>query len=582
MFDELISRARLEQLAGTAVFERGETYFDVGAVTRLRTTDAKITANVEGSETYRVELRDAGELDFACTCPHAADGYFCKHAVALGLAWLSGQKAAPRRAGTVGKKRRRDPWRDIEKFLAAQSSQTLVEQLLEVAKRDDRLYQSLLLKAERDRGGRGDVAAAFRRAIDDATRIHGFVDWREAASFAGDMEQLVESMRELLRRDTAGLLVELAEYAVERLEKSMEQIDDSGGEVGGLVAELGELHLKACRMAKPEPAALAERLFTLQTTLPFGICNFDAATYGKILGKAGLRSYRELAQNEWRKLKPPTAENRFDMWRSTLTRIMESLAEASGDIDELVAIKARDLSSAWRYLEIAEIWTQARQHDQALEWAERGLKAFPQRTDNRLRDFLVGVYLKRKRRDEALQLTWIQFEEQPCLGQFQKLHEVAGKLGCWLPQRERALAKVTEAARPTMGYPHQRKATPVGPDCSLRLSIALWEGDLDAAWETAQQGRCDLNLLIALAGKLAAERPNDAVSLYRRVVPPIVEQTNNAAYEEAIKLIRKTGALLKSQKQTAQFGDYLTELRARFKPKRNFIKLLDGVIRMIT
>jgi uncharacterized Zn finger protein len=65
------------------------------------------------------------------------------------------------------------------------------------------------------------------------------------------------------------------------------------------------------------------------------------------------------------------------------------------------------------------------------------------------------------------------------------------------------------------------------------------------------------------------------------VVPPIVEQTNNAAYEEAIKLIRKTGGLLKSQKQTTQFGDYLTELRVRFKPKRNFIKLLDGVIRTI-
>jgi hypothetical protein len=34
--------------------------------------------------------------------------------------------------------------------------------------------------------------------------------------------------------------------------------------------------------------------------------------------------------------------------------------------------------------------------------------------------------------------------------------------------------------------------------------------------------------------------------------------------------------LLKAQKQASRFGDYLAELRARFKPKRNFIKLLDG------
>ncbi|MEP7186364.1 MAG: hypothetical protein ABI767_11055 [Rhodanobacter sp.] len=289
-----------------------------------------------------------------------------------------------------------------------------------------------------------------------------------------------------------------------------------------------------------------------------------------------------MAQNEWLKLKPPTAEDRYGMHRIMLTRIMESLAEASGDIDELVAIKARDLSGAWHYLDIAEIWAKARQPDKALEWAGRGLKAFPERTDNRLRDFLVGMYLKRKRHAEAVHLTWIQFEEQPSLEQFQKLHKVASKLGCWPEQRERALAKLAEAAPPAIGYPHQRKPAAPAPDRSLRLSIALWEGDLDAAWEVAQQGKCTPNLLIALAGKLASERPDDAIELYRKVVPPIVEQTNNAAYEEAITLIRKTGTLLKSQKMSARFADYLSELRAQFKPKRNFIKLLDGVIRAST
>jgi uncharacterized Zn finger protein len=96
-------------------------------------------------------------------------------------------------------------------------------------------------------------------------------------------------------------------------------------------------------------------------------------------------------------------------------------------------------------------------------------------------------------------------------------------------------------------------------------------------WESAHAGNCDRNLLIALAGKLESSRPNDAISLYRRVVPPIVEQTNNTAYEEAIKLIRKLGVLMKAQEQSIEFADYLANLRAHFKPKRNFIKLLDGV-----
>ena len=53
----------------------------------------------------------------------------------------------------------------------------------------------------------------------------------------------------------------------------------------------------------------------------------------------------------------------------------------------------------------------------------------------------------------------------------------------------------------------------------------------------------------------------------------------NAAYEEAIRLVRKSGGLMQALKQARQFGDYLAELRLQFKPKRNFIKLLGGVAR---
>lgn len=579
MLDDLITRTVLEDLAGTTAFRRGEEYFSVGAVSRLRATDGKIIAKVEGTETYQVELRDDdSDLAYDCTCPRAADGYFCKHCVAVGLAWLAENSAAPKSGAASGKKKRLDPWRDIKEYLITQPPETLIDLLLDVAQRDDRLYQSLLLKVERTGGG-GNVAKAFRRAIDGATRIHGFVDWQEVSTFAGNIDQVADSLAELLKPDTASTLLELAEYAIERVENSLEQIDDSNGEIGGIVYRLGELHLKACMMARPEPAELAERLFRFETTLPFGLCSFDATTYCDALGKEGLRRYRELAEDEWRKLKPRDAKDSYDAHRATITRIMERLAEASGDVDKLVAIKSRDLSSSYRYLDIAEIWTKARQPDKALEWAERGLKAFPDRPDNRLRDFLVAAYLKRKRNDEALLLTWIQFEELPALEHYKKLHDVTGKLGVWPEQRERALAKLADVIGREATTTTRWKPKPSAPNYSLQVEIALWEKDLDAAWASAHEGICDRNLLITLAGKLESSRPDDAVSLYRRVVPPIVEQTSNSAYEEAIKLIRKVGGLMKVQNQSRQFGDYLAELRLQFKPKRNFIKLLDGVAR---
>ena len=106
-----------------------------------------------------------------------------------------------------------------------------------------------------------------------------------------------------------------------------------------------------------------------------------------------------MATVEWDKVKPKGADAgitaSFDSARSSITQIMETLAEISGDIEELVAIKSRDLSSAYRFLDIAEIWLKAGQAEPALAWAERGLQAFAESPDNRLRDFLVALYLER-------------------------------------------------------------------------------------------------------------------------------------------------------------------------------------------
>lgn len=575
MLAGLLTKTSLRELAGSRSFQRGEEYFVDGAVERLRASTDKISAVVEGSETYQVDLRvDDGDLDYDCTCPYAAEGNFCKHCVAVGLAWLAGQGKAAKGGRTRKTEKRDDPWRMIRDYLADQPREALLEIVLEVALRDDRLYQTLELQAGRSCGP-GYEVKAFRRAITEATRIRGFIDWRQAGSFAGNLDRVVDELAESLKPATAAALIELAEYGIERTENALLEIDDSSGSVGGVVFRLGELHLKACRMARPEADDLAARLFRLETTLPFGLCRFDPLTYRQVLGKAGMARYRELAEAEWRKIKPRGKDDRdFDGHRFAITRLMEKLAEADGDIEQLVEIKSRDLSSGYSYLEIAEIWKKGGQPDKALDWAERGLRAFPERTDNRLRDFLVAVYLKRKRPDEALQLTWVQFAERPALEPFTKLKRVAEKLEIWPEQRQRALAKVEEAIAAQSKKVGRLYGQETLPNYSLLLEIALWEKDLDAAWAVTQRGLCNQYLLLALAGGLEATRPEDAVHLYQRVIPRLVEQTNNEAYKEAVKLIGKVGRLLRAGNMGAQLGRYREELATRFKAKRNFIKFL--------
>lgn len=462
-------------------------------------------------------------------------------------------------------------------YLAAQPKEVLVDMLLEVAQRDDRLAQSLLVKSA-PTGKKDPLVRELRQVINDVTTVDGFVDWRAMQRFSDPLDQAVDTLAELLTPERAATLVVLAQYAIEQTEAALERVDDSNGQVGDILGRLGDLHLKACTLARPDPVELAHDLFRLEMTLPFGVCCFSAFTYQAALGAQGLQAYRALAQAKWDALASKAEHSGFDNNRFKITRVMEDLARASGDVDALIAIKSQDLGHPSSYLAIAELLTENHRHDEALQWAERGLADHPERPDNRLRDFLVAAYLKCQRPAEAVQLTWVQFEESSSLAHYQKLQAVAGPLGVWPAQRERALTCLAVAIAREASQTSRWQPKPSGVDMSRRLAIALWEDDLDAAWAAVQSGQCQQGLRLSLAQALEATRPQDALTLYCQVVPDMVGQANNDAYARAVALMGTVGRLMAGLGQTAQFAVYVVQVRAAFKPKRNFIKLLDGLV----
>ena len=127
-------------------------------------------------------------------------------------------------------------------------------------------------------------------------------------------------------------------------------------------------------MARPDPVALAERLFELEMESEFGAFHQAVAVYADVLGEAGRAAYRRLAETAWAKvpaLGPGDQDpNRYG-GRYRITSIMEAVARADGDLEALVAVKSRDLSLPHAFLEIAELYQEAGNADRALEWAER-------------------------------------------------------------------------------------------------------------------------------------------------------------------------------------------------------------------
>jgi len=574
MLADHLSLAVLKKFAGSAVFARGEDYFKSGAVSRMKIADDMLSARVSGSYSYTVKLwAEDGGIEYECSCPHGGDGNFCKHCVAVGLAWLAENGSA---GGTkTTKQKKNNPWKEITDFVGLQDAATLAAWLLESAKRDEMLYENLLLKARRGAGPASTIKA-FRAAIDRAVDTGEYVDWRETSTYATGLDNIADSLAELLQQGQAAALVELAEYAITRVEAACEYVDDSnGGEMTTMLERLGELHHEACLAARPDPVALAERLFKFEMTADFDAFHNSLRRYAKVLGKEGSARYKQLAAVEWCKIEPLTQEAErggYDGLRWRITRIMLNIAEISGDVEALVAVKSRDLSSALRYLDIAEIYRTHRKRDQALEWAERGVKAFPNKPDDRLRDFLAEEYLRRKRNDEAMQLIWTQFTERPDLTHYQKLHQFADKPGLWPTFRQQALKQLDQLIT---GQAGKRQTPYYLSNAAVLVEIYLWEKNAEAAWEAASRGAISDNLWLKLAAAREEDHPGDAVPIYRRLIETAVEQTNNTAYAEAIKLVKKLKPLLARLDNPADFRQYLALLRAKFKAKRNFIKLLD-------
>lgn len=297
------------------------------------------------------------------------------------------------------------------------------------------------------------------------------------------------------------------------------------------------------------------------------------------LEKKGLAVYQQLADAEWVKvpaLKPGRDDSEKYGKRFRITNIMETLARQTGDVEAIVAVKKRDLSLAYHYLQIAETYKSARQHDLALEWAERGVKAFPERTDSRLREFLAEEYHRRKRHDEAMALIWVEFTESPSLEQYKKLKAHAERVGHWEPSREKALDYLrtqiagAKSERQRNRWPWYHKA-----DHSELVRIFLWEKDVETAWLEAQEGGCSNDLWLDLAAKREKEHPEEALPIYQRQIESTLDRKNNEAYREAIGRLRKVRELMVRLERNDECQNYLEKVRATHKPKRNFMKLLD-------
>ena len=313
--------------------------------------------------------------------------------------------------------------------------------------------------------------------------------------------------------------------------------------------------------------ALAERLFKAELNAEtFDVFHGAASTYADVLGDAGLATYRRLADEAWTRLPALGPGDHRRAWRGDryrITKIMETLAAMTGDVDAEVAVLARDLSSAWQHVRIVHIYRDADRHGDALEWAERGLTAFDL-ADVRLVEVLADEYHHAGRGADAVGLVWKVFDRRPVFADYERLRRHAIAADAWEGWRDKAIDRL------------RRDTTKRGGrDATELAQVFLDEGDVDVAWAEANRAGVTARLWLQLAAAREADHPLDAIPIYKLEVERAIGAKNNDAYRAAVERLDHIAKLMDAAGQPDAFAPYAAELRVRHKPKRNLMKLFD-------
>jgi tetratricopeptide (TPR) repeat protein len=377
------------------------------------------------------------------------------------------------------------------------------------------------------------------------------------------VDTVLDAVADLASGEGAGLALRLAERAIDRIERAIEHIDDSDGHCGGLLHRAGEIHLAAASVARPEPVQLARDLFAREMRSEYGTFAKAAALYADVLREEGLAEYRRLATEAWKKL-PQRAGARVrqelcgDYER--LKDILDIFAERDGDADARIALRAKDLTSPWSYLQLAEFCLSQGREEEALRRAEEGLWVFEDEwPDERLVLFTVKLLSKAGRKPNAEAHLWRAFEKAPSLELYAWLRKLGGK-----GARERVVkhleARIAKEARTRWGGP-----------ADLLIRILMQEKMFEAAWAGVRKYGASTGVKDALAQASETKFPREALAAYAEHVEELASAGGNPAYERAVGLVARMAGLRKAAEQSA----YVAALKERFHRKRNFMKLLE-------
>lgn len=544
-----LSEGTLLAAAGDRSFARGEDY--VRYVRGLRITAEKAYASVQAKRVYTVELDWSGlQPDGSCTCPHHADGNFCKHLVAVGLAAIDG--------GAVGDVI--EAASALEATVQAMDVDELREMVLILAERDGEVRRMLEVRATAASGDDTTAKAEFETYVRNALEFRGFVDYRESYAVAQEASEVLDELENHLNSGSAEIVRPALLRALTLLRTITEQADDSSGAIGSECERAAELYAQACRLGEPDPAELAGWLASFRATSP-GWPTLVLADFVDVFDEDALATYRAAVADLDRQHAGRDHWSRFEV-----DAMLLELADHDGDVDR--AVELLNEREHPQYGAIIARLREAGRDDEAVDWIDRAV------AEGRISDqgggnaywlspsAVAETYRELGRIDDAIAVLRADFVRQPAVGAFRALLDFAATID--RADTERAWA--FDHARGLAGGPGAG---------SVLVQLSLSEGDVDAAWEAADRYGAGWAWQ-ELATHGAEVRPVAAADLYRPQLENDLQRPNTRLYPVIAAMLSTMSELYERGGRSADFAVYIAKIRHDYRRRPSLMKALQA------
>jgi uncharacterized Zn finger protein len=550
----------IRQLAGDTIFEKGLKIMRADQFVRFDSRSdspgIRVSATVQGTQRYQVVLifKDHTLQHHQCDCPAADFQTICKHAVATWLEYLDRENsdktedsdpdnlerspAASRSNSTKKPTTKAQELANIHQWLQQQPKEQLIERLFKLVQGSPEIRTELAVNAKL--AAESPTLSNLGKYITQALpkRSHLW-EYRQVRQYFDKAVTRLAPVINHLDRLSPKLALDWCLKAFERLDKVLENIDDSGGFRFELETSLRHTTLKHyLRLEWPAPQRFEWLLQQLSS-----IDALAAEPRLFVADETERRAFADWLLAEFHAIEVP-ADFRQRSHNPRLNNLLRLLTEIEGYETlnhQRLILQEKNASTARDCLSLASHWITLKDELKAEDLLLRARQLPHERYEQeRIDQLQESIDLMSGQSNRVWQSRWQAFLAQPQFGDWQTLWQLAHQYqdtlqlpDNWLDRSEKALLdKMANKQKDRRSFMSNHDAENIG-----RFYLETQQYPKLLIWCQQQDLSASLVMDVCATPGMLALSADQTLQLTHNCFDHILRFANNQAYKDALSCL---------------------------------------------